>query len=747
MATGNSGSFTLPGSDGFSVVVLWSETYNESANTHVVSVDSIKVKSSRYDEYAYYPTGGVYVNGSQVATFDASRYTHSFTIFALNTEYAIESMSSAGKPPWVSGTITGNMDGTMQVPIRVQMTCITGTGEGGSGWTVDGSSTITLHTISRATMVTVQAGTLGEASEIRTSRYSNSFTHTITYSIGSTSGTIVTKSNQDTLSWTPPVSLANEIPNSTTGILTINCYTYYGNTLIGTSTTATRMQIPESMVPTIGSFTATRVDGAVPSSWGIYVQSKSKATLTISGAAGSYSSTIKAYSISGPNFSSAEASATTGYLNASGNITFTAKVQDSRGRWSQEQTVTIYVYPYTAPYFLTYTADRCDSSGTITKEGTYVRSFLQYSYSTCNGKNAVSRATYYKKASVSTWTNANYSFSSGYFIILGDGNISPEETYDIKFTLTDAFGTTEVITSVSTASVVMDFKAGGTGVAVGKVSETDNAFEVAENWDVLVYGMLLSSFIKQCVNGIYYGTCASGSTAVEKAVTCTGFTLKTGSAVLVRFTYANTATTPTLNVNSTGAYTIMSYGNTWRGGQTVLFVFSGSAWNAVLPTEATTTYYGLVKLSNSVSSTSTGLAATAYAVKQAYDRNSWASISLTNALAIAYGGTGSTTAADARTNLGIAAYSLYEGTLSTGSITFEYGSYNFYVIIASPTSTGSRNSLVVPAAALTGDATPYQVADENYYLSINLSYSGTTVTLSIRAASGYGRVYRVFGVN
>ena len=35
----------------------------------------------------------------------------------------------------------------------------------------------------------------------------------------------------------------------------------------------------------------------------------------------------------------------------------------------------------------------------------------------------------------------------------------------------------------------MDFKAGGTGLAVGKVSETDSCFEVSENWDVKVYGM------------------------------------------------------------------------------------------------------------------------------------------------------------------------------------------------------------------------------------------------------------------
>ena len=93
------------------------------------------------------------------------------------------------------------------------------------------------------------------------------------------------------------------------------------------------------------------------------------------------------------------------------------------------------------------------------------------------------------------------------------------------------------------------------------------------------------------------------------------------------------------------------------------------------------------KLSSSISSSSTTLAANSYAVKRAYDRSSWTSISLTNALAIAYGGTGAKNAAAARTNLGIAATSLYNGTLTSGSITFNYGNYNFYVIIGRPSST------------------------------------------------------------
>ena len=48
MATGNSGSFTVSGTNNFSVVVYWSETYDTSTNTHVVSIDNVKLKSSQY---------------------------------------------------------------------------------------------------------------------------------------------------------------------------------------------------------------------------------------------------------------------------------------------------------------------------------------------------------------------------------------------------------------------------------------------------------------------------------------------------------------------------------------------------------------------------------------------------------------------------------------------------------------------------------------------------------------------------
>ena len=93
-------------------------------------------------------------------------------------------------------------------------------------------------------------------------------------------------------------------------------------------------------------------DNSVVTGWDIYVYGKSKAKLTINGAAGAYGSTIRSYSITtSPNVGSASsASYTTGLLYSSGVITVTAKVTDSRGR-TATKTTTFSVYAYDAPYF------------------------------------------------------------------------------------------------------------------------------------------------------------------------------------------------------------------------------------------------------------------------------------------------------------------------------------------------------------------------------------------------------------
>ena len=54
-----------------------------------------------------------------------------------------------------------------------------------------------------------------------------------------------------------------------------------------------------------------------------------------------------------------------------------------------------------------------------------------------------------------------------------------------------------------------------------------------------------------------YGTCSTAANTAAKAVVMSDFSeLFTGASIIVKFSYANTASSPTLNVNSKGAKTI-----------------------------------------------------------------------------------------------------------------------------------------------------------------------------------------------
>ena len=112
---------------------------------------------------------------------------------------------------------------------------------------------------------------------------------------------------------------------------------------------------------------------------------------------------------------------------------------------------------------------------------------------------------------------------------------------------------------------------------------------------------------------------------------------------------------------------------------------------------------------------------------------------------LAKGGTGATTAATARTNLGIACTSLYSGTLSSGSTTFNYGNYKAYIIAGQPSSGASKMSMIVPKAMITTSDVSYQLADELNYRGFKLKYSSTTVTLTI--GNGTGSITSVYGIN
>lgn len=88
-----------------------------------------------------------------------------------------------------------------------------------------------------------------------------------------------------------------------------------------------------------------------------------------------------------------------------------------------------------------------------------------------------------------------------------------------------------------------------------------------------------------------YATSGTSSGTAAKTATCNspGFSLKSGFALAVKFTYGNTASSPTLNVNGTGARSIRVGNSTlsstvsWDAGDTILFIYDGSYWQLADP--------------------------------------------------------------------------------------------------------------------------------------------------------------------
>lgn len=90
------------------------------------------------------------------------------------------------------------------------------------------------------------------------------------------------------------------------------------------------------------------------------------------------------------------------------------------------------------------------------------------------------------------------------------------------------------------------------------------------------------------IGSCYYGTSSTAAGTAAKVATVSnadGFVLVPGVQVAIKFTTANSASSPTLNVNSTGAKTIKYRGAAitssayyWAANQVVTFVYDGEAW-------------------------------------------------------------------------------------------------------------------------------------------------------------------------
>lgn len=573
-----------------------------------------------------------------------------------------------------------------------------------------------------------------------------------------------------TLSQTERADLLDAMASIKSFTATIKVVTKSGTTQIGStsSCTCTVQTTAANSGPTMTAFTyydGRSTTSAVTGNDQLFIQGYSYLYVTPGTATAKNGASIVKYAAT---CNGKSVSNTTGAVinlsavAASGSLDVVVTATDSRG-YTVSSTQKITVIPYAKPKVSSISLRRTNdieaemqltfngSISPITVDGTQKNSlkYVQYRYKLTS---ATSYGSYTSILSSVTQNGTIFSFSN-----LELCSLDANSSYDFHVYIRDQLNT------LSALSLYFTVPQGTPLVALRKkkvginTPTPDSALHVVGDGhfegDVRIEGTLTPDDIDYDFEKPYFGICETAAATATKVVTCDGFVLKKGALIAVQFTYANTGSSPSMNVNGTGAIAICGINGTyvstnmWVANQVVHFVYNGTWWIALNCLPASTARYGITMLSNSISSTSQALAATPYAVKLAYERSSWDSISLTNALAVAYGGTGATTAAAARTNLGITCTSLYSGTLTTGSTTFNYGSYKAYVIIGQPNSTSARVSLFIPKGQITTSAVTYQLADETNYYTFNLSYSGSTITLAYKGRSGTGQVLRVFGVN
>lgn len=426
----------------------WSSTQNVSANTSTI-------------------TAIVYLNGNGYTT--SSSYWSCVingTTVTSGKNASIGGKTELGRKTW---TVSHASDGKCSTTISFSYS--NGLSSAGTYTTKSGSGsgTVTLPTIPRGSTMTLSrsSATIGSDSiTVNISRASNSFTHKVQLYFGNYSA-LLAEGVGTSYTFTPAMSLCNQIPNATSGTATIKIQTMNGSTWVAEASKTITFNVPSSVVPSVGiSVTSNNALN------GYNVASKTTFTVKATNASGSYGSTIKSYLITGGGLNSASSSATTKQLS-SGSYTFTVKVTDSRGR-TATATATKTVNGYSVPT-ISFSPYRADSSGNRTNDGTYVYTTFQWDITNVANANINSKqyALYKKAANETSWTTVKSwtelsAYNGSLTISFGNG-FATSSSYEVRVAVKDNYNTITYDSKIGTISCLIDFEKDGIGI--GKIRE------------------------------------------------------------------------------------------------------------------------------------------------------------------------------------------------------------------------------------------------------------------------------------
>ena len=354
-----------------------------------------------------------------------------------------------------------------------------------------------LAAIPRATEPVMGAATIGEEVTIILPRASSTFTHTLTYSFGSASGTIGSDLGTSAV-WRLPESLAAQIPNDPDGTGTLTCRTYNGGTLVGTKAVPFTATVPQSMKPALtNGWAAVSYDNSGTKASGIaaWVQGYSKAKAVFNGSKVTckQGASIEKYAVTYLGKTVEESPYRTETISTT-SATVRCTVTDSRGLSAYED-FEIAIHPYAPPALTGAMLYRADGDGAASDSGTHIAGRATANYYPIGGENAATIRGYWKAVGGSY--GSGEALSSGVTgIISGSAVISTDRSYVAKLVITDSLGNTaEFEDSIPTERVAFHLKEGGNGAAFGKVAETEYALELAEDWELKVKGKRLLDLI------------------------------------------------------------------------------------------------------------------------------------------------------------------------------------------------------------------------------------------------------------
>lgn len=490
-------TFRTEGTRGYALTLNIAESVNAASNTSTITY-SLVLTSGNYSFSQHRVGYAVTLNGASVISVPK----------ASATQLSIGKNSSLTLCTG-STVVAHNADGhkTMSVAYSMDINAASYT----SG-PISGSGSSTLTVIPRASSLTVKNGTLGTAQTISINKAASTFTHTISYTCGSVTEQIITKTSATSVQFTPAYSLASQNTAGTSLTCTFTVHTYSGNTLIGSNAHSIVLTIPNNATtkPTVATPVVSPVNIGLSSTFdGVYIKGVSKVAVTQS-ASGKYGASISALSttIQGKTYSGA--SVTTDVLGSAGNVSVTTTARDSRGFTNTSEAVAITVLDYAKPSIIPFNGEkeiicgRCTADGTLNSSGTSLKIRLGRRYSKLLNDESVALNTatlkYRYKLSVSStygdWiTLLSPSDEEDYCDVVAAVSLNVKSTYDVQLCVIDDIGNENdpITLSIPTEEVTFHLGYGGTSIGVGRyavgtrtnpVPRNRKRLDIADDWRV-----------------------------------------------------------------------------------------------------------------------------------------------------------------------------------------------------------------------------------------------------------------------